>query len=194
VIAKQLGKIKETVAGLHRKYPHIYFLYYFPTLNMDSFQYSDLENFNYIVVGEHRIRGFSEIMLTLSKSYWKKIPYDKFDLVYEKLSPRLKKVMNYIETHGLKECGTSNIARYLTISAGYFSQEFKRETNLNFRDFMQKLLDHYEYIILNKLNLSAKSASQILGYSELSSFSRSFKKRKGYPPSHYKNLEYIEAE
>ena len=164
-----------------------------PTLNVDNFHYSDLSYFSHIIIGERRIKGLSEIFLQLSRDYWKKIPYDKFSLVYDKLSPRLKKVMNYIETHDLKDCGTSQISKYLAISSGYFSQEFKRDTNLTFRGFMQKLLAHYEFIILDSLDLSAKSASKILGYSELSSFSRSFKKRKGYPPSHRKFQKYIES-
>ena len=143
-------------------------------------------------MGENRIKDLSRVLLQLTRDYWKKIPYDKFSISYEKLSPRLKKVMNYIETHDLKECDTAKISEYLDISSGYFSQEFKRVTKFTFREFMQKLLDHYEFIILDSLNLSAKTASQILGYSELSSFSRSFKKRKGYPPSQRKVQKYAE--
>jgi AraC-like DNA-binding protein len=131
--------------------------------------------------------------LNLTKSYWKKIPYERYDISYEDLSPRMKKIMNYIETHDLKKCGTAEIANYLGISQGYFSQEFKKETDYTFRDFMQNLLDHYELLIFERLKLSAKATAHILGYSELSSFSRSFKKRKGYPPSHQKNHRLIEV-
>lgn len=193
IIAEALTGISDKLTRLNEKYPHVYFIYFNPTLSVDNFHYSDLSYFSHIIIGEHRIKGLSEIFIQLSRDYWKKIPYDKFDLVYDKLSPRLKKVMNYIETHDLKECATSQISKYLDISSGYFSQEFKRDTNLTFRGFMQKLLDHYEFIILDSLDLSAKSASKILGYSELSSFSRSFKKRKGYPPSHRKAQKYIES-
>jgi AraC-like DNA-binding protein len=157
---------------------------------VDSFHYSDLGCFSHIIVGENRVKELSQVLLQLTRDYWKKIPYEKFALNYERLSPRLKKVMNYIETHDLKDCGTAKIAEHLDISSGYFSQEFKRDTSFTFREFMQKLLDHYEFIILDSLNLPAKTASQILGYSELSSFSRSFKKRKGYPPSQRKIQKY----
>jgi YesN/AraC family two-component response regulator len=191
IIADEISGIFQKLSSLNEKYPHIYFIYFRPTLNVDNFQYSDLSYFSHIIIGEHRISGLSETLLQLTREHWKKIPYDKFDLVFERLSPRLKKVMNYIETHDLKECGTNQIAKYLDISSGYFSQEFKKDTKLTFREFMQRLLDHYEFIILDSLDLSAKSASQLLGYSELSSFSRSFKKRKGYPPSQRKIHKYI---
>jgi AraC-like DNA-binding protein len=181
----------ETLIKLNQQFPQIYFIYYYPTLNVNNFRYSDFSSFSHIVVGEKRAKDLAEILSSLIKTYWKKIPYRKFGMTYDALSPRLKRVMNYIETHELRDCSTNKIAAYLDISSGYFSQEFKRETELTFRTFMQRLIDHYEFLIFEKLDLSAKAASQILGYSELSSFSRSFKKRKGYPPSHQKNHRYL---
>jgi AraC-like DNA-binding protein len=175
---------------LYADFPQVYFIYYYHSLNINNFEYTNFTNFSFIVIGENRIILLSEIILNLTRSYWKKIPYEKFNISYENLSPRLKRVMNYIETHDLKRCGTAEIADYLNISQGYFSQEFKRETKKTFRGFMQKLLDHYELLIFDRLKLSAKATAKILGYSELSSFSRSFKKRKGYPPSHQKNHEF----
>lgn len=193
IIADELSDNKDDILRLFKRYPYIYFIYFHPMLNISRFHYSELAKFSHIIVGEHRVKALSEILLQLTRDYWKKIPYRNFNLAYEKLTPRLKKVMNYIETHDLKDCDTAKISQHLEISPGYFSQEFKRETCYTFRKFMQMLLDHYEFIILDSLNLSAKSASEILGYSELSSFSRSFKKRKGYPPSQRKIQRLIKS-
>lgn len=193
IIADDLTENKDEIMQLAERYPYLYFIYYYPQLNVNRFDYSELTRFSHIIVGEHRIKALSEILLQLTRDYWKKIPYSKFNLAYEQMSPRLKRVMTYIESHDLKNCATVSIAHHLEISPGYFSQEFKRETSYTFREFMQKLLDHYEFIILDSLNLSAKSASEILGYSELSSFSRSFKKRKGYPPSQRKFQKLAES-
>lgn len=193
IVADDLTDKKDEIMKLAGHYPYLYFIYYYPQLNINRFDYSELTRFSHIIVGEHRVKALSEILLQLTRDYWKKIPYGKFDLVYDQMSPRLKRVMTYIESHDLKDCATINIAHHLEISPGYFSQEFKRETSFTFREFMQKLLDHYEFIILDSLNLSAKSASKILGYSELSSFSRSFKKRKGYPPSQRKFQKLAES-
>lgn len=192
LIAIQQNSNGGQLLQLNREFPQVYFIYYYPSLNLNNFEYSNFANYSYIVIGEKRVILLSEIILSLTKSYWKKIPYEKFKITYEKLSPRLKRVMNYIETHDLKRCGTGEISDYLNISQGYFSQEFKRETNNTFRGFMQQLLDHYESIIFDRLGLSAKAAAQILGYSELSSFSRSFKKRKGYPPSQQRTRHRLE--
>jgi len=176
---------------LQEKFPHVYFIYYYPTFNVDNFHYNNFGHFTNLVVGDKRINHLRDIFIQLTKNFWKKIPLQEFGIEYSRLSPRMKRVINYIETNELKYCNAIRIAEFLEISPGYFSQEFKREFEISFRKFMQKLIDHYEYIIMNRLDLSAKSASQILGYSELSSFSRSFKKRKGYPPSQWVRTEPV---
>lgn len=168
---------------IHENFPQIYLVYYSPFLKLNASGYSDFIQFNHIIAGDNREESLSLILLDLIKNSWKKIPYEKMGFSYETLSTRMKKVMNFVESQDLKDCLTAKIARELEISQGYLSQEFKKETGLSFRLFMQKLMDHYERIIFEHLKLSAKAASKLLGYSELSSFSRSFKKRKGYPPS-----------
>ncbi len=184
----------DSIIKIHKTYPHLYLIYYYPELNIDNFQYSDFIYFSYLIVGDKRREYLAKIFSDISQTYWKKIPFDNFGITYTKLSSRLQKVMNYIETHDIKKSSTSKLADYIRISRGYFSQEFKRETGHTFREFMQKLIGHYERIIFDRLNLTAKQASEILGYSEPSSFSRSFKKRKGYPPSVQKNQKAAEMD
>jgi AraC-like DNA-binding protein len=175
------------IKNISNNYPHLFLIYYYPEFNVDNFQYSDFSYFSYIVIGEKRKEKLREIFTLLSQTFWKKIPFKQIGISYDRLSVRLKEVMNYIETHDLKSSSLSNLSDYLKISQGYFSQAFKKETGQTFREFMQKLKSHYEKVIFDQLNLTAKQASEILGYSELSSFSRAFKKREGYPPSLQKN-------
>ncbi len=175
------------IKKLHKNHPHIYLYYYYPLLSIDNSQYSDYSYFNQIIVGENRTENLTSIFDQMLQSYWKKIPFERIGISYDKLSPRLRKIINYIETHEIKNCSTAKLAEYLDISQGYFSQEFKKEMGQTFREFMQRLLAYYESIIFDQLDLTAKQASSLLGYSELSSFSRSFKKRKGYPPSMQRN-------
>lgn len=168
----------------YKQYPQSYLVFYHHTLNTRNTTQSNLGYFSNIIIGDGRQKNLQRLLQNICETYWKKIPYSEMGLTYQKLSSRIKKVMNYIETHELRECNSSKIAHSLHISKGYFSQEFKRETAINFREFMQNLIAYYEQILFDQMDISAKTASQLLGYSELSSFSRSFKKRKGYPPSH----------
>jgi YesN/AraC family two-component response regulator len=175
------------IKKLHRDYPHLYLYYYYPFLSIDNGQFGDYSYFNQIIVGDHRTKNLTRIFNKIYQNYWKKIPYENIGISYENISPRLKRVISYIETHDIKNCSTAKLSEYLNISQGYFSQEFKKETGQTFREFMQKLLAYYESIIFDQMELTAKQASTLLGYSELSSFSRSFKKRKGYSPSKRRN-------
>ena len=187
IFAVKLTNDLSIIKKLHKIYPHIYFFYYYPTLRIDNSQFSDYSYFNHFIVGENRIENLTLIFKQMLQSHWKKIPFENIGMSYDKISPRLKRIINYIETHEIKNCSIAKLSEYLNISQGYFSQEFKRETGQTFREFMQKLLAYYEDIIFDQMDLTAKQASIILGYSELSSFSRSFKKRKGYPPSMQRN-------
>ena len=190
IVAENLNAAAGNIRTLYANYPQAYFVYYYPFLQSNALKFGEMENFSHIIVGDKRELHLETILVDLVRNFWKKIPYEKLGFSYDHLSVRIKKVMNYVEAHELKNCVTAKIARQLEISQGYLSQEFKRETGLSFREFMQKLLDHYERIIFSQLKLSAKAAAQLLGYSELSSFSRSFKKRKGYPPSQQKSKQY----
>jgi AraC-like DNA-binding protein len=188
VIALQdIGEIG-SLGPIFHKSPQTYYIYYSYKLNINNIQYSDFSHFSHIIVGNNRKSNLLQILKKLTREHWKKIPYENFDFSFHNLSQRLKNVMSYIENHELKNCNIVKIAEYLQISPGYFSQEFKRETGLTFREFMQKIINHYEDIMFEKLHIPTKTAANILGYSELSSFSRSYKKRKGYPPSFIKNF------
>lgn len=141
-----------------------------------------------IVVGQNRQKNLLSLLDELLQNYWRKIPYEQFNIKFESLSPRMRKALQFIESARITDCNIGSIAKYLNISPGYFSQEFKRETGQSFRRFMQNVLNYYEEIIFEKVNLPAKNISRLLGYSELSSFSRSFKKRNGISPTEYKKL------
>lgn len=140
----------------------------------------------HMIVGERRKQDLHELLRTLKENHWRHIPLEEFGIERKKLSPRIIKAISYIENSEMQLCNTINIAKHLDISPGYFSQEFKRATGISFRSFMQKVLNYYEETILVKGNLSTKAISHILGYSELSSFSRSFKRRKGLPPTQFR--------
>ncbi len=171
-----------------RKVPRIPFIYYSRSLLLanDSI-WNPRENL-YFVVGEERKQHLARLIKTLLKNHWRRIPYEKLGLDYNRLSPRMKKVMEYIETTDLQNCDIFHIANYLKITPGYFSQLFKHETGVTFRRFMQEVLNYYENLLFLDWKLDVKSVSRLLGYSELSSYSRSFKNRKGQSPRAYAKL------
>jgi len=140
------------------------------------------------VAGENRQDLLKELIAKIKEDYWRTIPFEKFGIKFNQLSSRLQRALRFIESTDIRSCNIQTIAEYLNISPGYFSQEFKKETGLSFRRFMQRVLYYYEDIILLRGNIPTKNISKLLGYSELSSFSRSFKKRKGISPTQFRKL------
>ena len=181
-------QILQKISSAQLHIPGLSIVFYNHSLNFidfpDIFHASKVK----MIIGENRKADFGNLLEQLKLNFWRKLPYQKLGIAFDSLSPRMKKAMHYIEFAPISDCNISNIAEYLSISSGYFSQEFKRETCKSFRSFMQKVIDYYENLIFSNANLPAKNISQILGYSELSSFSRSFKKRKGISPTKFKKL------
>lgn len=177
----QITKFRENMAG-----PVL--LFYNHSINYDELPVVNAGSKIKMIVGDKRQLNLKNHILKLKSKFWRRIPYKELGINYNSLSPRMKLVMEYIETEPVHDCNINAIAFFLNISPGYFSQEFKRETKKSFRTFMQSVISYYENIIFSQLNLSTKSISKILGYSELSSFSRSFKKRNGMSPSKYKKI------
>lgn len=136
----------------------------------------------HLIIGDERKANLSQSIKQLIKTNWRRLPLAEFNIVQENLSPRIREAIRFIEEHKLDTCTLTIIATHLGLSAGYFSQEFKRETGYTFRGFIQRVLVYYEEHAFLNLNLTAVKMAKLLGYSELSSFSRSFKKRRGVSP------------
>lgn len=166
----------------------------FPTISIILYNHSlfigklkhliDLPDIH-IIIGEHRQEYLKEIILNLIISHWRRIPLELFDIDPTKLSQRILKAIDFIETHKLDASTLVNISEYIGLSPGYFGQEFKKETGYSFRKFIQRVLVYYEESILINMNISVIKMAKLLGYSELSSFSRSFKKRRGVSPRQF---------
>lgn len=151
-------------------------------------QMKGIENLSdiHVIIGENRLKNLNRTLAQIKNLYWRRLPMEKFGIDRPALSPRMQEAIRYVEENKLDACTLNKIAAHIGISAGYFSQEFKRETGYSFRAFIQRALVYYEEEVFVKLNLSAMKMAKLLGYSELSSFSRSFKKRRGVSPTHFR--------
>jgi len=110
---------------------------------------------------------------------WKKIPEGLFKYDYDILPSRAKRILRFIENTPIKLFNTEHIAKHLRMSQSHFRKEFKNYFGINFRQFKQILLGHYEDILLFERNLKPRNVYQVLDYKNLSAFSRSFKTRHG---------------
>jgi AraC-like DNA-binding protein len=78
---------------------------------------------------------------------------------------------------------TREAARHLAMSDSKFKAFYKAETGLTYQQFRVQTKQNKAKLLLQNSILSIDQIAEVLGYSHLSSFSRSFKKLEGVTPS-----------
>lgn len=161
------------------QHPLLTILYFSPVLKNGEFNEIYQSGIKYCFIGERRQSNLQKTLIRLSEGYWKIIPDSIYKYDYKSLPPKAKRVLRFIEKTSMKKCNTETIAGHLRISQSHFRKEFRCYFGINFREFKQRLLNHYEDILLFEKNLKPGDIYQVLDYKNLSAFSRSFKSRHG---------------
>jgi two-component system response regulator YesN len=93
-------------------------------------------------------------------------------------------VEHYIEEHISEDMNLNDIANSLNVSPSHLSRIFKKQNKQNFKDYILGIkVKRAQELIKNGLTIT--EVSNKLGYLNVSSFTRMFKKIKGIAPSHY---------
>lgn len=89
---------------------------------------------------------------------------------------------NYADIESLSE-----VADYININSDYFCRIFKAETGVTFNHYLTSYRIQKAVELLTKTDLKVYEVAEKVGYSNLSYFSRVFKKVTGKNPFFYKN-------
>ncbi|MDF2802674.1 MAG: two-component response regulator [Anaerocolumna sp.] len=99
----------------------------------------------------------------------------------------IDKAQEYIGEHYCNsELSVDSLCSYLNVSATYFSTLFKRETSMNFVNYLTKVRMEKALQLLNTTDEKTYNVSTIVGYTEPNYFSYVFKKHYGVSPSNYR--------
>ncbi|MDI4649120.1 helix-turn-helix transcriptional regulator [Cohnella hashimotonis] len=112
-------------------------------------------------------------------------------LVREKKSendPITSFVMKYIEDHYAEDISLDMMADRLNITRGYLSTYFKEKSGTNFVDYVMTYRMDKAKEILSRTDLKIQEVGQLVGYANVSTFIRVFKKQTGTTPGDYKKL------
>jgi AraC-like DNA-binding protein len=86
-----------------------------------------------------------------------------------------------------QELGLSLVASEFNISEGYLSYLFKEETGQNFTDLVEHVRMDEACKLLQKTKLNINEIYMKVGYSNVQSFRRAFKRIKGVSPMLIRN-------
>jgi AraC-like DNA-binding protein len=184
---KQLNKNSIGELGdIRKKMPFSSIIYYYSHLFDQQYRILARFEINSCIVGKHPENYLNELLPGFWKKHWKKIPSWIYPIDEIQLSTWAKDILSFIENHTLDIFNLGELSNKFHLSKTHFRSEFADNFGINFRDFKQKLFIHYETKLLVEKKYKPTEVYQVLNYSNLANFSRSFKSRHGESWRNYK--------
>ncbi|MDF2644841.1 MAG: helix-turn-helix protein [Paenibacillus sp.] len=95
-------------------------------------------------------------------------------------------VMEYINDHLADDIYLDTLADKLNISSGYLSTYFKEKTGINMVEYINEARIRKAAVFLVETTLKIQDVAEAVGYRNITSFNRMFKKYTGLKPSDYR--------
>lgn len=100
--------------------------------------------------------------------------------------PRINKVMEYLRQNYQQQVRLSDIAALINMSEPSFCRFIKQRTSKSFVDFLTDIRLGYAIRLLIDSTQSVAEIGYACGFNNLSNFNRIFKKKKGMPPTEFR--------
>lgn len=98
----------------------------------------------------------------------------------------IERAKTYIGENYDKDISLKAVAEYVYLNPSYFSLLFKNETGRNFVDYLVEIRVEAAKKFLQKPDVKVYEVAKLVGYNEITSFNRAFKRIVGVSPSDYK--------
>ncbi|RAP76075.1 helix-turn-helix domain-containing protein [Paenibacillus montanisoli] len=108
--------------------------------------------------------------------------------VKKQLSKDIAHAVRFIQEHYGEDISLQQIAQHLELSPNYLSALFKKELNMNFSEYLNRLRLEKAKELLLGTNMKSYEVAQQVGFSDDSYFSRAFKKHTGVRPNGFRKL------
>ncbi|RAV19687.1 helix-turn-helix domain-containing protein [Paenibacillus contaminans] len=100
--------------------------------------------------------------------------------------PITRFVMDYLDRHLHEDINLDIMADKLNITSGYLSTYFKEKTGMNFSDYLNDLRVQRAKALLLNVELKIQEVAALVGYQNVNSFIRMFKRYSGVTPGEYR--------
>ncbi len=105
----------------------------------------------------------------------------------ESCSSVLKDILKYVDTYYYEMIDLDLLSKKFFLSKGHISRLFKYELNENFVEYRTKVRLYKAEELMKDSALTLQYISDAVGFSDVSYFSKSFKKQYGISPEEYRN-------
>ncbi|UFT98688.1 response regulator [Radiobacillus kanasensis] len=106
-------------------------------------------------------------------------------------SPSMNKISRYMWQNMDRDLSLSTISNLVHLHPGYFSQWFKKETGINFSEYLTDLRIKKAKQLLLETELKVYEVAELVGYQSEKHFLKTFKKRTEKTPSEYRHKRNV---
>ena len=106
----------------------------------------------------------------------------------DKYAQPVSQAIQYIEKHYSNPLRLEDVAQSMNLNAVYLSSLFKKETNINFLEYVHNFRLNKAKILLKDNTLNISEVGNAVGYNDTRHFSKLFKKKYGVTPSDYRQM------
>ena len=100
---------------------------------------------------------------------------------------RLQKVKNYVESNYEQQISLSKAARIAGLERKYFSAYFRKKTGVCFKDWVTEVRINRAKLMMGIQSHSITEIAYAVGFGDLRTFERAFKRSTGMTPREFKN-------
>ncbi|MGE4282364.1 MAG: PocR ligand-binding domain-containing protein [Clostridia bacterium] len=133
----------------------------------------------------HRFRTIEELMQWLS-NIMTRFTDSVFNLADVKHVDVIFKAIDFVKHNYMKKISLEDVAGHVHLSASYFSKTFKEEMRCNFNTYLNQVRIEMSKKLLADNSLSLLDVSNLVGFEDLSYFSKVFKKIAGVTPGKFR--------
>ena len=137
------------------------------------------------------LTDFEDMTLWLSSSL-RYLMEQMFSLAEASHSDAMRRAIGYMKRNYAQRLSLEETARQVGYSPSYFSRIFREDTGMAFSEYLTRLRVDKGKSLLASTRLSVTEIGAMLGFSDQSHFSRSFKKLTGVSPDRYRKNTMME--
>ncbi len=101
----------------------------------------------------------------------------------------IKKAMDVIQRHYAEDLSLLTLGEQLQVNPNYLGRLFKKETGMNFTDYLVRIRMDHAKRLLKQTTLKVYEIAHEIGYEDNAYFSRLFKALHAMTPNEYRNLD-----